>query len=268
MAPKEITKSIAIKPAPENGQIQSLTRPQMQHIIRAIAAIRASIAANFWNFIEKFITTLSAAVVAYGVVISGKTYTNSQSYERLASFDGKITSFGQREGLINLLKSGDTVGPLTIYCQIEQNTSNGKNQTANRAPSLCRFSVDMENINLSKSTLINIELADLSLRGSNFSGITTDGMVRFDSSDLRGANFRNANLNTAVFIDADLEEADFTDADLSGANFSDRTLPSLEIVSAKNITQNQVDKACISGKTPKLPEGIKPPSKKCSRIIQ
>ncbi len=74
-------------------------------------------------------------------------------------------------------------------------------------------------------------------------------------ASLTHANLKGANLTHAILTNANLTDANLTGADLTGADLTD----------ANNLTQEQLDAACIKkdAKPPTLPEGLKPPQKVC-----
>jgi len=93
-------------------------------------------------------------------------------------------------------------------------------------------------------------------------------LAKLPGADLYGAILSGADLSSAELYGADLTgayltDADLTDADLSGANLSSAELSGAELSQAKNLTQAQLDAACISKgrKKPTLPKGLNPPTK-------
>ena len=88
---------------------------------------------------------------------------------------------------------------------------------------------ELINANLSKSVLIKANLFNAKLFGVNLSG----------------ANLTDSNLSDALLVGANLSDANLTNANISKVD--------MEFV--KNLTQNQLDKACANPKTPpiKLP---------------
>ena len=100
---------------------------------------------------------------------------------------------------------------------------------------------------------------------------------------LKGARLQNANMQFAFLINADLREANLQDAILLGANLRDANLARANLQDArwtnanlqkanlwkanlrgasltyvKNLTQAQLDEACVDENT-KLPEGLNRP---------
>jgi hypothetical protein len=94
--------------------------------------------------------------------------------------------------------------------------------------------------NLSLSTFDKSKFA-----GANMSVLNGFG-ARFDDSDFTGVDFQDSTLVGAWFGGANLTGVEFTNANLSGAYF----------VTAKGLTQAQLDKACGDAST-ELPKGLK-----------
>ncbi len=84
-------------------------------------------------------------------------------------------------------------------------------------------------------------------------------------ADLTDANLTGTNLTLANLRGADLTDAYLTRAELSGADLTLANLSGADLADANNLTQDQLDSACISkgGKPPTLPEDLKPPQKVC-----
>ena len=77
-------------------------------------------------------------------------------------------------------------------------------------------------------------------------------------ADLTVADLCDADLTLANLGDADLMGADLSGADLSGADLSGADLRIADLSSAKNLTQEQINKA-KGNKNTKLPDGLIPP---------
>ncbi len=92
--------------------------------------------------------------------------------------------------------------------------------------------------------------------------ITNSNLAR---ADLTSANLTGAVLWKTNFTDSNLTDADLTGAKLRGANVTGADLTGANLTRAINLTQEQLDSACIrkGGKPPALPEGLKPPQKEC-----
>lgn len=141
--------------------------------------------------------------------------------------------------------------------------------------------------NLSKSTISGSDLNYSFLHRSNLQGIyatetsfieSTMPEAKFCNSHLSRSKFNRAKLMGADFRGADLSKTDFSDANISGADFSGALLNGANLSSAINLTQKQMNSACIyrdlivfsstlSGEDigtpntdlPLLPPGITPP---------
>ena len=100
--------------------------------------------------------------------------------------------------------------------------------------------------------------------------LASNGTANLKGADLSGADLRKAilsradlsetNLSRAVLFVANLNAADLSMADLSGVNLSEANLSGVI-----NLTQNQLDIACVSKdeKPPELPEGLESPKIIC-----
>jgi uncharacterized protein YjbI with pentapeptide repeats len=118
---------------------------------------------------------------------------------------------------------------------------------------------DLTSADLTRATLTDASLVGANLAGANLtSAHLTNATLRF--AKLPGANLNGADLTGALLLgtnltNADLMDAALTDAELLGADFT----------SAKNLTQVELDSACIrkSVEPPTLPEGLDPPRKIC-----
>ena len=128
--------------------------------------------------------------------------------------------------------------------------------------------------NLTRAGLSNADLTDTRLWGANLTGADLTGAyltgAHLTSADLTDANLWGANLTGADLTDANLAGADLgfanlTDANFFGANLTDANLTRAVLTDADNLTQEQLDSACIrkDGKPPTLREGLMPPQKIC-----
>ena len=108
--------------------------------------------------------------------------------------------------------------------------------------------------NLTFARLWRADLTRAELSGANLTGADLTGAYLLDT-DLTLANLSGAELSGANLTAADLTGADLTDASLTGADLSH----------ANHLTQDQLNSACIrkGGKSPTLPEDLKPPQKVC-----
>ena len=103
--------------------------------------------------------------------------------------------------------------------------------------------------NLTGARLSDAYLQLANLRGTNQTGANLIvANLRF--ADLTGADMRDANLTGA-----DLSGVDFSLANLSVANLSGADLSGANLTGAKNLTQEQLDKACGNADT-KPPGGL------------
>ena len=135
--------------------------------------------------------------------------------------------------------------------------------------SMARISVQGVDLNLAELSGANLNRAILSK--ANFKQATLSVAELF-AANLREANLVFANLSGANLQGANLREADFFFATLSGANFSKAKLSGANlswanIKGARNLTQAQIDVACVKKNSPppKLPDGLNPPTKICPK---
>ena len=110
------------------------------------------------------------------------------------------------------------------------------------------------NANLSGANLIDADLSDAILFKANLS-----------EANLSEANLIGAILSRANFSKANLSGADLIGANLNGANLSEANLSLADLDRVTNLTQNQLDHACIdAGIAPEeLPAGLNPPTRQC-----
>jgi uncharacterized protein YjbI with pentapeptide repeats len=89
-------------------------------------------------------------------------------------------------------------------------------------------------------------------RLANFQG------VNLVLADLRGAILRRADFQEADLRGADFQGADLWKADFQGADLRGEPLYETNLMGAKNLTQEQVNTACVNEHT-QLPEGLRRP---------
>lgn len=126
---------------------------------------------------------------------------------------------------------------------------------------------DLRGANLTEANLIRADLrgADLSwadLNGAQLTGADLSGS-RMNGAKLGGAYLTDArlvlaNLTQAKLDGADLRRADLSGADLSGAELGESDVSGADLRNARNLTQQQVEKAKGNADT-KLPEGRRMP---------
>lgn len=137
----------------------------------------------------------------------------------------------------------------------------------------------LDGANLSEAKLSGANLGGATLSQANLWGVDLR-MADLSGADLNGANLDGANLGRANLSQADLIEADlgranlsratlrkanFIKADLSGADLSLADLSLADLSGVRNLTQAQIDSACIQKDLPlpELPDGLNPPTKIC-----
>lgn len=131
---------------------------------------------------------------------------------------------------------------------------------------------------LSSSKILNGDLSNTELAKVNLSQIYAKGFLfentDFSKSNMVAAKFENCDFTMAIFKEAELNEvefleaeekgkctfkyADFTNADLKDTVFSGADLSGANLSNAKNLIQEQINKAVGNSET-KLPSGITPP---------
>ncbi|NWH07330.1 MAG: pentapeptide repeat-containing protein [Alphaproteobacteria bacterium] len=114
------------------------------------------------------------------------------------------------------------------------------------------MAANLRGANVSGALLMRANLRGAMLSTANFSGAIMVG------ADLSGANLSSADLSGAV-----LRRVDFEGADLLRANLSGAVIGETDLSTARNVTQEQIDDACVDELT-KLPDGLKRP-KPCKR---
>jgi len=134
--------------------------------------------------------------------------------------------------------------------------------------------------NLTGSTIVATKFVSSFLDGTDFGG----SMIKssdFSNSDVSKSNFSGATITDTEFNGALLKFVDFSRANLTGvdftnvdfyradfksARFENTNLTGAILYESKNITQQQLDAACVtnSGNRPLVPEGLKPPTQICS----
>ncbi len=127
--------------------------------------------------------------------------------------------------------------------------------------------VEGENqLSLTRAGLSYLRLPEVDLRYFNLTGANLTGTL-LARAKLMGAELRTANLERANLARANLAGADLTDANLWRTELQHADLTSAILTDAINLTQYQLDFACIieGGKPPTLPEGegLNPPQDPC-----
>ena len=122
---------------------------------------------------------------------------------------------------------------------------------------------------LREADLEGANLTDASLKFARLNGANLSGAILM-RANLESADLSVANLRDAILSGADLTRAKFRDTNLLGADLSGANLSNANLVNAENLTQEQLDSACISkgSKPPGLPDGMKPPHKECRPLTR
>jgi hypothetical protein len=143
----------------------------------------------------------------------------------------------------------------------EQNET-ARKATAERikAGALKCMSCDLFQVDLSYQELPNRDLSLARLRQADLS-LSTFDKGKFANANLSivnafGARFEDADFTGANFQDATLVGAWFGGANFASANLSNANLSGAYLVTAKNLTQYQLNTACGDAST-ELPKGLK-----------
>ncbi len=102
---------------------------------------------------------------------------------------------------------------------------------------------DLSDANLSDANLNGAKLQGAGLTGANLQG------ARLYGANLQGAILAFANLQEADLSFANLQEAILRLANLQGADLSFAKLQGADLTEAKNLSREQLDKACGDDKT-------------------
>jgi hypothetical protein len=117
---------------------------------------------------------------------------------------------------------------------------------------------DLKLTDFRRTNLREAKLQKVSFIGANLQKVIFNN-ARLQKADFLGAELQeadlcNANLQEASFFGANLQEANLCDADLQGA-----FLHEADLTGAKNLKQEQIDKAFGDKNTTRLPEYLKAP---------
>jgi uncharacterized protein YjbI with pentapeptide repeats len=112
---------------------------------------------------------------------------------------------------------------------------------------------DLTEANLEKAHLMQAKLPGTDLNGAKLKSANLGG-ANLHQTTLFKANLENANLTGAI-----LKEAVFREANLQGVDFSDANLEGANLSEAKNLKQEQIEKAFGNKNTTRLPENLKAP---------
>ncbi len=116
-----------------------------------------------------------------------------------------------------------------------------------------------EPADLSRANLQGADLGFANLQSANLRSAKLQGAFLFGASlqeaDLAGANLQGAKLISANLQGANLNDADLQGTDLFRANLQGAYLLGADLTKAKNLTREQLDKACGDDKT-KLPDDL------------
>ncbi len=118
---------------------------------------------------------------------------------------------------------------------------------------------DLSGVSLSGANLYAANLYAASLSGANLSG------ARLHTANLSGASLSGADLSGASLYTANLTGANLIGANLTGADLTSANLTDAELREARNLTQAQLDAACVSegGEKPELSKGLSAPTSIC-----
>jgi hypothetical protein len=118
---------------------------------------------------------------------------------------------------------------------------------------------DLKSTDFRRTNLREAKLQKVSFLGANLQKVIFNNArlqkAEFLGAELQEADLCNANLQEAWFLGANLQEANLCDADLQGA-----FLHEADLTGAKNLKQEQIDKAFGDKNTTRLPEYLKAPA--------
>ncbi len=116
----------------------------------------------------------------------------------------------------------------------------------------------LQGANLGHAQLQGADLGHAQLQGANLGHAQCQG-ANLGHAQLQGAVLRDAQLQGANLGRAQLQGADLGHAQLQGANLWEAQLQSANLIAVQNLTQSQLNTACIDENT-KLPEGLTKPA--------
>jgi Pentapeptide repeats (8 copies) len=138
--------------------------------------------------------------------------------------------------------------------------------------------LDLSYTNLQNATLSGTQLQDVFLLGAQLQGAYLGGAqlqaawlekaqlqaatlsgTQLQDANLRYAQLRSANLWYAQLRSATMKDAQLQGADLRGAQLQRAQLQGADLTAVKNLTQDQIDTACLDEHT-QLPEGLTRPT--------
>jgi len=190
----------------------------------------------------------------------------TSSWEDLSKPPPESTSLGWHDGRILLPRLFDYFGYRTYANLVEADMSTKpptwtgqKDKLKDEIPLVKGAKLkgaNFQNANMIQAFLINADLRGAHLEGANLGGANLQKAV------LVRAHLEKANLGGAHLEEANLLEAYLQEADLYGANLEKANLGGAHLEGAKNLTQAQLNQACVDERT-KLPEGLTRP-KPCS----
>jgi len=206
-------------------------------------------------------------------IIERTTFLSTVSSGNAASFIAAMKNFGPLQNI----KVPVEPDLLAIWRWIEEEKPNeeplrrwARVYLAQCQPKRCGGAsrIDLRYAGLWKA---NLRGADLRGADLGFASLVGANLTR---ANLEGANLKNAILWEAILVGANLRDANFEvanlkhailwaplgGANLAGANFFQADLGDADLRGTKNLTQAQIDQACVDEKT-KLPTGLKKPEK-------
>jgi hypothetical protein len=128
--------------------------------------------------------------------------------------------------------------------------------------------ISLTKIDLSPSK--ELELKPVIFTGINLSGANIPeanlSWVSFKQANLQGANLSTSWLYRTNFEGANLFKANLSGADLLYTDFLNANISGVNMAGVKNLRQERLNRACLGNAKQApigLPNGLKPPTKKC-----
>jgi Pentapeptide repeats (8 copies) len=197
---------------------------------------------TLWDWLDLLVVPLALAAVAFALNLAQSNRDHRREDQR-AREDALATYLQQMSNLLLEHKQFTPREERALLIVRELTLSVLPRLDGRRKGIVAQF--------LAESGLIKDEPAGtlLNLSGADLRGAVLHGNYNhtvFESADLRGADFRNANLVGAVFAHADLRQAVFDGADLEDASLSGDDLRGARFTKAL-VYRGHFAGACLSG---------------------
>ena len=227
----------------------------------AVTASHLMLASNRLSCRDRGLLSVSAAIIA-GAVILGLGPPHRPFDLFRANLSGQwLYGYDLRKAYLRLANLRDA--------ELSGANLSGANLLAANLSGARLFKANLSGANLTIADLRGARLVDANLSGAALDQAKLSGAGLFraklsgaelNQANLSGAELHSADLSGANLFMADLSGADLSYATLSGASLEDANLSGAKLNSAnlsgvKNLSQRQLDEACVNELT-KLPEGL------------